>query len=106
MAYYEEVKVAPVKVKFVDDKGKELKETVNLTTTESKLGGEFNFAVDKKLVVNGKDYELVNVTLNGGVVKEIKGQFGETELVYVVNYKEVVKPTSPKKTLPKTSTVK
>jgi hypothetical protein len=106
VAYYEEVKVAPVKVKFVDDKGKELKETVNLTTTESKLGGEFNFAVDKKLVVNGKDYELVDVTLNGGIVKEIKGQFGETELVYVVNYKEVVKPTPPKKTLPKTSAVK
>ena len=101
VAQYKEVLPAPVKVNFVDEKGKELQKPVNLLKEASRLDGDYTYTPEKRVKVGTDEYALVKVTLDGKEVKEIKGKFTEKEQVYKVEYKKVVKPAPAK--LPKTS---
>lgn len=101
VAKYVEVKPAPVKVNFVDDKGKELQKSINLLKETSRLDDDYTYTPEKRVKVGTDEYALVKVTLDGKEVKEIKGKFTEKEQVYKVEYKKVVKPAPAK--LPKTS---
>ena len=103
VAKYIEVKLAPVKVNFVDENGKELKTGINLLKPDTLLDSDYKYDAEKRIKVGDDEYALVGVTLDGKDVKEIKGKFGEKEQVYTAKYKKVVKPAPVK--LPKTSGV-
>ena len=103
VAKYVEVKLAPVKVNFVDENGKELKAGINLLKADTLLDSDYKYDAEKRIKVGDDEYVLVGVTLDGKDVKEIKGKFGEKEQVYTAKYKKVVKPAPAK--LPKTSGV-